>query len=110
MESKLIQQGDVLFHQEKANVLTMKKVPSESGRLIFAKGEATGHHHSVAEDSGVDLWLDTAGTLWCVVTNSEGATVEHQEHNPVHLKKGTYRIGIVREVDPFSEEIRSVID
>jgi len=42
--------------------------------------------------------------------SDQGATVEHQEHKPVRLDKGIYRVGIVREVDPFSEEIRSVKD
>lgn len=33
-----------------------------------------------------------------------------QEHGPVTLSPGVYRIGIVREIDPFEDKIRSVRD
>jgi len=84
-----------------------KKACVRKGLVTFAEGEVTGHHHSCVAD-GVDLYEDDNGTLWCSVYKE--TTVTHQEHNPVTLSPGTYRIGIVREVDPFEKEIRNVAD
>ncbi len=109
MSKKLVQQGDVLLFKEEKLPTGMKKMKAENGRLIFAKGEATGHHHSVAVDEGVTLWKDKNGTLWASV-EADKATIIHQEHKPVTVKKGNYRVGLVREVDPFAEEIRKVKD
>lgn len=102
----LIQQGDVLFHKV-SNLPTGLTEVKNKGLVTFAEGEATGHHHSCVAD-GVQLYEDAEGTLWCGVERE--ATVTHQEHGPVTLSPGTYRIGIVREVDPFTDEIRSVAD
>jgi len=108
MEKNLIQQGDVLFFEENNLPESIKKVKSKNGYLIFAEGETTGHFHGVLEEDACELFEDEHGTLWCKVAGE--IDVKHQEHKPVTLKEGVYRIGIVREVDPFAEEIRSVRD
>jgi hypothetical protein len=108
--SKLVQQGDVLFFKVEGlpeEGLTPAK-SSKRGMVVFAEGESHGHYHSVLEESGVKLFEDETGTLWCSVPAE--VEVEHQEHNKVTLAPGNYRIGIVREVDPFSEEIHAVRD
>lgn len=108
MKSELIQQGDVLFFRVDAIPAGMKeKKPIIPGMTTFAEGETTGHHHSCVTD-GVELYEDAAGVLWCHV--EKDAVVTHQEHKPVTLSPGNYRIGIVREYDPFENEIRSVRD
>lgn len=108
MDKMLIQQGDVLFIMVDSMPEDVKeKQPAREGLITFAEGEATGHHHSCVAE-GVILYEDGNGTLWCTVTDE--ATVTHQEHKPVTLPPGDYRIGIVREVDPFSEEVRRVRD
>lgn len=108
MSANLIQQGDVLFFNEKNMPESVKPVKAtRPGLVTFAEGEVTGHHHSCVAD-GVQLYEDENGTLWCSVEKE--ATVTHQEHGAVKLDKGTYRIGIVREVDPFEDEIRDVMD
>lgn len=105
---RLIQQGDVLFHAEKSLPAGAKaKKAVRPGLVTFAEGEVTGHHHSCVAD-GVTLHEDASGTLWCSVEKE--ATVTHQEHKPVTLPPGVYRVGIVREYDPFAEEIRAVTD
>ena len=108
MKKKLIQQGDVLFFSESRLPDSLKPVTPENGLLIFAKGEATGHHHSVLADSGVALFETDQHELWA--SSESPFTVVHQEHKPVTLPVGTYRIGIVREIDPFAEEVKSVMD
>jgi hypothetical protein len=105
----LKQQGDVLFFTVNELPTGLKKAkPRIQGRVVFAEGESHGHHHSVLEETGVELFEDEAGVLWCSVPTE--VEVEHQEHHKVTLAPGNYRIGIVREVDPFSEEIHKVRD
>lgn len=107
MDIMLIQQGDVLFTQVDMMPKNIKMKPPHNGKITFAEGEATGHHHSCLAD-GVTLFTDSAGTLWCLVEKE--ATVTHQEHRPVTLPPGNYRVGIVREVDPFTKAINKVMD
>ena len=107
MEKMLIQQGDVLFKMIDAlpDGLAVKASPRK-GLVTFAEGEVTGHHHSCVAD-GVTLY-EKDGVLYCGVEKE--ATVTHQEHGPVTLPPGNYRIGIVREVDHLADEIRNVAD
>lgn len=110
VQERLFQQGDVLFYLQASSDLpkNLKPVQSKFGRVVFAEGEVTGHHHSVGLEEGVALFEDESGTRWATVKKT--ATVRHQEHGPVTLTPGTYKIGIVREVDPFAEEVRKVRD
>jgi hypothetical protein len=117
METGLIQQGDVLFHRlDKLPAGLAAKEP-EGGQVIFAYGEATGHSHSAAvlEATGEDgtpapnLRMYMEGeTLYVEVLRE--TRVVHPEHKPVTLSPGVYRRGIVREVDPFADEVRRVMD
>ena len=100
-DKMLIQQGDVLI----------KKVSEIKGEklkhLTLAKGEMTGHHHTITE--GDAELFEHEGTLFLRV-NSEKATLTHQEHKTVEIPQGEYEIGIVREYDHFKEESRNVTD
>lgn len=108
MNANQIQQGDVLFLKCAEDMRGKKLVPSKHGRLVFAEGEATGHHHSCVAEPGVNLYEDESGTLWCAVEKE--TTVTHQEHGPITLSPGTYKVGRVVEVDPFEDVIREVAD
>ena len=108
MEINQIQQGDVVFKK----VASIPEGVTEHdnprpGLITFAEGEVTGHHHSCVDD-GVTLYEDKYGVLWCSV--GKETTVTHQEHNPVTLPVGNYRVGIVKEYDPFEDVIRNVAD
>lgn len=104
-----IQQGDVLWYPVNRLPEKKKRKQQKDGLITFALGEATGHHHSAVAEAGLDLYEDRHGTLWCSVPEG-GATVKHQEHKPVNLVEGNYRIGIVQEVDHLADEIRQVQD
>ena len=107
-ESRLVQQGDVLFYEiDKLPKDIMPTKPMRDGIITFAEGESTGHHHSCSAD-GVILFEDPRGIMWCSV-NKE-VVVTHQEHKPVILTPGNYRVGIVREYDPFETVDHTVID
>ncbi len=104
------QQGDVLMFHVDSIPADCKKVKAERGEgfglYILARGEATGHHHSIEEDSDVALLEAPDKTLFLNLTKEK--TVKHQEHGPVTLKPGKYRIGLVKEVDPFAQEVDRV--
>lgn len=76
----------------------------------LAYGEATGHLHQLQGEPGVDfdLRVNKTGERHLRIVNP--TMLKHQEHSPMLLHPGVYRIGIQREYDPFEKLTRSVID
>lgn len=94
--------GDVLIER-------CKRIPKDAKRLpqcILAKGELTGHAHRV-EESGTAELFEATGERFLKVT-APTATIIHQEHAPITLDRGVYRVWIQREYAP--DEIRRVMD
>ena len=101
--------------------------PKESSVATLALGEATGHHHSidVMHEENKDVEVTTHFNNWgwnnrnnqglgrvpeyFEVSGSE-ATIKHQEHEPITLPSGIYRVRIVKEYDPFSNTVSGVAD
>lgn len=57
--------------------------------IILASGEATGHHHRVKESTA--RVVRRKGALVLLVSK-RGATVTHEEHDPIELPAGAYEI------------------
>jgi len=57
------------------------------GRLVLARGEATGHDHYVLPDEspGVEAFVKDDGTGSLVLIAPQDITVRHQEHGPLLL-------------------------
>lgn len=100
------QQGDVLFNRIDQLPDGIVPVSKKSRGYVLAEGESTGHAHVIEEDT-VEMY-EKDGTIYLRV--KEFSTVQHEEHLPVTLDPGIYEIGIVIEMDPFSEQIRKVVD
>lgn len=83
-------QGDLLIIRIDAIPPGALPVEPEGGRLILARGEATGHHHSFRAGPPVMLFRDTEGGL-CFTAN-ETAHLEHQEHATITFDRGTYKV------------------
>jgi hypothetical protein len=101
-----LQQGDVIL-----NKIEITEKELENGKMLnhltLAEGESTGHHHSII--SGVaQLIILNNKTILNVL--SDYAKLEHQEHKSFEVPKGKWEVKIVREYDPFEEEIRQVKD
>jgi hypothetical protein len=93
------QQGDCLLFNEPFTKKGAKKI---AGTLLH-KGE--NHHHRI---SGKATIYEKDGVRFVV---AEGTTkLVHEEHKPITLKKGSYRLAFVQEYDHFLEESRNVID
>jgi len=96
------QQGDVLIEK-----VDYKISGTKLDHLTLAEGETTGHHHSITQGLGQLIMMDKIMHLQIF---SETAKLKHQEHNEIILPKGDYKISIIREYDPFENEIRRVRD
>tara|TARA_R100001086_G_scaffold244261_2_gene173826 strand:- start:10910 stop:11425 length:516 start_codon:yes stop_codon:yes gene_type:complete len=105
--------------------------PLDGGRCTVALGEATGHHHSFESGTpGVVITAYEDTTVpWSqrVKKNSDNpaqchyvsvesdnmkgyGVITHQEHNPIEVPSGYYKIEIVKEFDHLSGLERRVID
>ncbi len=82
-------QGDV-FLERVAELPKGKRQEARDGRLILAYGEATGHHHSVAERDG-ELVETEAQEVYLRIMRT--TTLDHQEHAAITLEPGVYKVG-----------------
>jgi len=94
--------GDVLIATADSLPAGARKRPN----LTLAYGEITGHSHRVKEPGAAELW-ESGGVLFLKVVN-ETATLIHEEHLPIILPRGLYRIWRQREYTP--QQIRQIAD
>jgi hypothetical protein len=90
----VIRQGDIMLVPISETPLGAKPVEAENGRLILARGEATGHHHSVAMTDRVALFReDGSGAGLFLFNGGPGAvTLEHQEHSALAIPPGAFEV------------------
>src|SRR4051812_25914431 len=98
----LWRQGDVFI----ARVPAIPAGACPRPHCVLAEGEVTGHSHRVKEAGVARMWAGGA-SLYLEVT-ADRATVCHEEHGPIALERGTYRVWQQREYSP--EAIRTVRD
>lgn len=94
--------GDVMVQRVRKLPETRRKAT----HAILAHGEITGHCHRI-EEKGVAVLYDTPDGMFLDVTG-DTATLVHEEHAAISLKKGYYRVWRQREYSP--EEIRTIRD
>lgn len=97
------QQGDVLFKR-------VKNIPEGAKRKhdpLLVEGEATGHHHSIATKAG---WMVYMVGLEMYLRNKQEIEIKHQEHGPIMLPAGDWKIDQVKEYDHLREISRRVVD
>lgn len=98
----LYRHGDLL-------IAGAERLPNEKRKLhhlVLAEGELTGHSHRIAEKDAAALYQTHQGLFLEVY--AEKATLVHQEHGPITLDRGIFRIWRQREYSP--REIRVVRD
>jgi hypothetical protein len=107
----IFRQGDVLLELVAAIPQGAKDVTAPD-RIVLAYGEATGHAHAVHEpltrktpEGKARLW-DAGAERYLQVL--EKTALKHEEHAPVELDPGIYRV--VQQVEYSPEEIRNVAD
>ena len=88
-------QGDVLLI-EVDEIPEAATAEPRSGRIVLAEGEATGHAHAIHErDARTFTYRDQRYLL----TRSKAQLV-HEEHGPIEVPSGTWRVVIQREYEP----------
>lgn len=73
---------------------------------VLVRGEVTGHSHRIQDVGSAELY-EADGQLFLHVGEA-GARLVHEEHKPIALPAGYYRIWQQREYTP--EAIRRVRD
>ena len=94
----ILRQGDVLLVPTTGVPAGAAKVAPDGGRLILARGEATGHHHSIKLADRVALFREdgSGGGLFLTVGGGDPAALEHQEHTTLAVAPGDYEVCIQR--------------
>ena len=99
-------QGDVFFEVIGQIPDEAKEAPIPHGVLVH--GEVTGHSHRVEDLSSAHLFAgNMAGEIFLDVS-APSTRIVHEEHGPIELKTGFYRVWRQREYTP--EAIRYVYD
>lgn len=91
-KAKQFYQGDVAIIPLDANAHLPEgalEIEREHGRVVLAHGELTGHAHAIADEGAV---LFSSGAVRILQLADAGATVRHEEHDPISLKGGLYEV------------------
>jgi hypothetical protein len=113
--TEMFAQGDLLIERvndvEPSGTLVS---PDREGVFVLAEGELTGHRHAISERVTMfrddSLARDMPGGLYIghFKVDRGPAVLRHEEHAPITLQEGTYRVRRQREVDP--KEAASIAD
>lgn len=98
----LYRHGDVLI----AAVAALPAGAARRAGLVLAHGEHTGHTHRIRETGAASLYV--YGKELYLLVSGPAATVVHEEHRPIELPAGVYRVWQQREYTPTA--IRPVVD
>lgn len=113
--NRLYAQGDLLIERVADTVPAGIPIgPGSDGAVVLAEGETSGHRHAFYDhvtmfrDDG--LARDIPGGLYVghVRVDTPCARLVHDEHAPIELPKGTYRVRRQRELEP--QDARIVVD
>jgi hypothetical protein len=104
MQYMQYRQGDVFIETVTALPDGGADIPRVNGRLVLAEGEATGHAHAIAARQA--QLREVAGAVYLTLLTR--AWLRHEEHDPIQLPPGIYRVRRQREYTP--EGLRNVAD
>jgi hypothetical protein len=110
-----LRQGDVLLIRVDAIPVEATPVARDDGAVVLAYGEVTGHRHAVHGRHAELLELTDAQVerRFLRIVDQEALLV-HEEHDPIAVAPGCYRVVRQREYDPLldpdSPALRYVAD
>jgi len=97
----LYRHGDVL-------IMAVDELPQGGEKrsiTILVHGEATGHAHRIEDATRDEIWIVNGEMFLNVLTETR---IVHEEHQPITLPVGVYRVWQQREYTP--QEIRYIRD
>jgi len=95
------QQGDVQLYPHaipKGVTLKFKNVVEE--------GEHTGHAHRL-EGTGFNFYAKDGDKYLRIIRTT---ALSHEEHNKIDIPPGDYKVGKIRQEDPFERKISEIHD
>lgn len=95
----LIRQGDVLLVPAAKPDGARKVERDDTGRLVLAEGEATGHAHAIT-DPGCDLVTDEQTDELFLLVYGDDVRLLHEEHDTLFVPPGAWRVTRQREYTP----------
>jgi hypothetical protein len=103
-----VRQGDLLLEQVGEVAAEAEPVPHRGRPAhVLARGERTGHAHRVVAGPGVSLLRspprDREGLTIGYLALERAASLEHEEHRPVRLDPGVWRVRRQRRWDPAAD-------
>ena len=105
--SKQLVQGDVMLIEVLgSSEMEMSVIPPKNGKLVIARGEKTGHTHTIDSDKAT-LYQDLFGGMRVEV--KEDTEITHDEHDVMPVPKGTYKVVRQRQYVPRRDP-RNVVD
>lgn len=97
-----LQQGDVL--------IIPCSIPTDTNKIktnVLQEGEHTGHAHRLF-DGNFEVYETKEKVKYLKVVTP--VNLRHEEHKAFQIDPGEYQIGIIKEYDPFEQEMRNVLD
>jgi hypothetical protein len=101
----MYRQGDIFIFAVDEEI-TGQAIEREQGRVVLAHGEATGHAHAFTDPSVGFFSIPESEDRHLRLVKP--TTLLHEEHGPITIPPGTYRVRRQREYSP--KEIRTVVD
>jgi hypothetical protein len=105
--TEIFAQGDLLLERvADTSPSGMVKENLEGVAMVLAEGEESGHRHAIAErvtlfrDEALATDIPAGLYIGHVQVASPSARVTHDEHAPLTLPRGTYRVRRQRELGP----------
>ena len=99
-------QGDLLIERvEDVEPSGTIILPDPLGACVLAEGELSGHRHIISEpvtmfrDDALARHVPSSLYIGHVKIASGSAILQHQEHAPIELRAGTYRVRRQRELE-----------
>jgi len=98
MAAFMARQGDVLIIEHDAGIpAECLALARERDGVVVADGEATGHRHRIASRDAT-LYEHPSGERFLRIRTS--TAMLHEEHDPIPMPPGTYRVVRQREYQP----------
>ena len=107
MKKFMARQGDILIERIASLPDNAKEVEYKSW-IVLAEGEVTGHAHTIKTTNRITKYFDLGDDVRAVAVKGRSVTVEHQEHAPIELDEGIYKVSRQKEYTP--QAIRNVAD
>lgn len=102
-----VRQGDVFLEliEDESSVEVGERLKRDKGRVVLAYGEVTGHAHAIEGGSAI-LFRGKAANDERFLRVLRPVSLRHEEHSPIALTPGLYRVRRQREWTDDNEPIQ----